>query len=121
VSDARFKPANRLLEPEDFERVFKNNPVRSADESLTLLSVPNSLGYPRLGLAISKKNIKSAAARNRVKRIIRDSFRRHKQELDGLDIVVMARVGADNKNNRELFTSLSNHWQRVVKQCKKSC
>jgi len=36
---------------------------------------------PKLGLSISKKSLKNSIARNRVKRLIRENFRKMKDEL----------------------------------------
>ena len=66
----------------------------------------------RLGLAISKKNCRLAVQRNRLKRIVRESFRSNKEMLGGLDIVVMCQTAASRARNKELFDSLAEHWQR---------
>ena len=79
-----------------------------------MLCRPNELGEARLGLAIAKKNCRLAVARNRLKRIIRESFRTHQASLGGLDIVVMNQQGAEALSNRELFDSLAAHWQRLT-------
>lgn len=42
----------------------------------------------RLGLIVGKKAIARAHARNRVKRIIRDRFRRARKSLGNVDLVV---------------------------------
>ena len=67
----------------------------------------------RLGLAISKKVAKNAFQRNRLKRIIRESFRTHRAELLGVDIVVMCRPGAKEVANAVLFASLNSHWNTI--------
>ena len=76
------------------------------------MSRNNNLAYARLGLAISKKQCKKAVARNRLKRIIRESFRQNQAALGGLDIVVMNRAGAADAETKVLQDSLDNHWQR---------
>jgi len=58
-------------------------------------------------------------ARNRLKRIIRDSFRHVKNQLLGVDIVIMARDPSESAENRELFASLEQHW-RVVARIKRT-
>jgi ribonuclease P protein component len=53
------------------------------------------MGPARLGLVVTKK-IGNSPARNRVKRVCRECFRLWPDWLpDGVDLVVVARVGAD--------------------------
>lgn len=118
--DYGFPRCVRLLKGSDFQSVFKGTECRSSDQVLTLLARHNGLGHARLGLAISKRFIKTAVGRNRVKRVIRDSFRRHQSLLVGLDIVVMSREGALKASNPELRKSLEAHWRRVAKRCETS-
>ena len=70
------------------------------------------MNLARLGLAVSKKHCRRATARNRIKRIIRESFRQQQDMLTGLDIVVINRPAATEASNREMFDSLEQHWQR---------
>jgi len=78
----------------------------------TVLSRSNRNKGARLGLAIAKKNCRLAVQRNRLKRIVRESFRSHKRELDGLDVVVMCQTEASRAGNKKLFDSLAAHWHR---------
>ena len=88
---------------------------RSRDKLFTVLCRDNEGRAARLGLAISKKHCKAATGRNRIKRLIRESFRQHQATLAGLDIVVMNQPAARNSNNRQIFDSLHGHWQRCAK------
>jgi len=74
---------------------------------------PNHGQPARLGLAISRRQARRAVDRNRLKRLVRESFRRHGDLLHGLDLVVMNRPGAQQRDNRELFRSLELHWSRL--------
>jgi ribonuclease P protein component len=67
----------------------------------------------RLGLAISKKQIRRAVDRNRLKRHIRESFRRHRKQLMGLDLVVMARPAAGLADKKQLNTSLAELMRKL--------
>lgn len=78
----------------------------------TVLYRPNDGDEPRLGLAIGKKNCRLASGRNRLKRIIRESFRQNRQALGGVDIVVLNQPAAAKAGNKALFESLDMHWQR---------
>jgi ribonuclease P protein component len=104
----------RLLHGRDFEAVFRDKSSRSSDNRWTLLARPNTLENARLGMAISKRVLKNAVDRNRIKRIVRESFRCHQQELSGLDIVLMCRNEVKQIANKELFDSLNTHWQRII-------
>lgn len=89
------------------------------DTHLTVLARQNGLDHARLGLAISKRMIKTAVGRNRVKRQIRESFRHHQTQLAGLDIVVLSRNAAAQASNLELRNSLQAHWERLLKRISK--
>jgi len=69
---------------------------------------------PRLGLAISKKHCRKATARNRIKRVIRESFRQHQQELSGLDVVVINQPAAGMANAITMNESLEQHWKKCL-------
>ena len=119
VRETRFSKRVRLLQPDEFSRVFKKA-HRSSDRQLTILAAPNDLGFPRLGLAISKKHAKRAVDRNRIKRLIRESFRLNQASLPAADFVVMAKPITKSATNQAIFDSLAIHWNRLAKLCAKS-
>ena len=108
---------NRLPGKSGFNNVFKQS-QRSADRFFTVLYCSNELGYPRLGLAIAKRNCRLAVQRNRLKRLIRESFRLARPLIGGVDIVVMSRPRAHIATNPDLFDSLQQHWRRLSKRRK---
>jgi len=107
----RFGKNNRLLDAAAFGRVFQKA-SRSRDNLFTVLCRRNDEGAARLGLAISKKHCRQATKRNRMKRIIRESFRQQQASLTGLDIVVINQPAAASASNRQVFRSLESHWRR---------
>ena len=111
----RLQKENRLLDAAAFSRVFKKA-TRSRDKWFTVLCRKNDKDIARLGLAISKKHCRKAHSRNRIKRIVRESFRQHQALLAGLDVVVINQPPAATAANRPLFDSLAGHWQRCEKQ-----
>ena len=116
---ARLQKRARLLKASEFKRVF-DKAVRSSDQYFTVLARQNDIGIPRLGLAISKKRAKLAVTRNRLKRIIRESFRNKQHELCGADYIVLAGFKSNRATNSRLIQSLEQHWQKLNKLCVKS-
>ncbi|AGF78305.1 ribonuclease P protein component [Desulfocapsa sulfexigens DSM 10523] len=48
--------------------------IRRHHKGFSLIFCPNELGYNRIGISIHRK-LKGAVKRNRIKRIVRESFR----------------------------------------------
>ena len=94
----------------DFNYVF-DNPIKSADSAYTILARVGQADGPRLGVIASKKNISSAVNRNRMKRIIRESFRAHKAIIHTLDVVVICKKNSERILNEKLFERLHKHWK----------
>jgi ribonuclease P protein component len=78
------------------------------------------LDFARLGLAISRKAARRATQRNRLKRLSREAFRHHRDGLAGLDVIVMARPGADRLDNQELRASLEKLYAQLPARCASS-
>jgi ribonuclease P protein component len=64
-----------------------------------------------LGLAVSRKVSKRATERNRIKRVIRESFRAEREELPALDVLVIARTSTSGTPNPALHVELGRAWQ----------
>jgi ribonuclease P protein component len=73
----------------------------------------NELGHARLGLAISKRVSKRAVERNRIKRLLRESFRRVRAQLPPIDLMVMAREQAAGLSGPELLAEIDGLWNRL--------
>jgi ribonuclease P protein component len=73
----------------------------------------NELGYARMGLAVSKRVSKRAVERNRIKRLLRESFRRVRSQLPAVDLMVMAREQAAGVPGPELLAELDALWRRL--------
>ena len=108
----------RLLCAKEFDAVFSKG-KKIVDRSFMLVVSRNQLEHARLGLIVSKKTGgKLAVDRNRIKRVIRESFRHQQHQLDGLDIVVVTRGGANNVTNFNLRLELDKQWNRLKQQFK---
>lgn len=84
-----------------------------------MLAVPNELDHARLGIAITKRHVRRAVVRNRIRRQIRESFRLHQEQVAGLDVVVLGRAGIGQLDGRILRSELDRTWELLAKRCKK--
>ncbi|MBO1898436.1 ribonuclease P protein component [Shewanella sp. BF02_Schw] len=105
----------RLLTPAQFKSVF-SNPIKASSAEITLLAIPNSEQHPRLGLTVAKRFVKRANQRNRIKRVIRDSFRLHQQDIPDIDIVVLVRNGVMEMENAELHKLIEKLWRKLSRR-----
>lgn len=111
-----FLRSHRLLTPADFRRVMDNPALRASQPGFLLLASENGLPEARIGFVLPKRRVRLAVARNRVKRIIRESFRRRQALLAGLDIVFMARDGLDRIDNPDLRARLEQQFQYLARK-----
>lgn len=65
---------------------------------------------------MSRRVSRRAVDRNRIKRVIRESFRQHCTGREGLDFVVLPTPAAVTADNQDLFGSLCKHWDRLSKK-----
>ena len=107
----------RLIKPADFKRVFRK-PMVSRDHCFKVLARANDKSCSRLGMAVSRKVDKRAVGRNRIKRVIRESFRKafnapSDASRKTLYIVVLHVQKSATICNKALFSSLEKHWLRL--------
>ena len=95
---------------------FDDAPFRASHQHFLILARLNQQAQPRLGLVMAKKHMKLAVERNRMKRLVRESFRLHQQDFSGLDVVVLSRKGMDSLSNSEFTQQLHQQWQRIFKK-----
>jgi len=107
---------SRLLTPKEFRYVFEK-PKKIRGEAIDFYVRANNKSHPRLGLAVPKKAIKSAVMRNRMKRLLRERFRKENTPLGGYDVIVMIKPGIIRFPASEYAGVVMQHWQRFIKQC----
>jgi ribonuclease P protein component len=75
---------------------------RVSSSSITLFALPGTHECCRLGITVTRK-VGGAVVRNRVKRVLRDVFRRHRTELrPGLDLVINAHRSITERTTSEI-------------------
>ena len=110
-------PAQRRLRRKpDFEAVYARG-RRMGNGFFGVTARLNDEGRPRLGLAVASKMAGGSVERNRIRRVVRESFRLHQHELPAVDIVVSARARARGAINRELRAQIEELWRKVQEQC----
>ena len=72
---------------------------------------------PRIGLAVASRTAGGSVQRNRIRRVIRESFRLHQHELPAADLVVSARARARGATGAEMHAALAALWKKVAQQC----
>ncbi|RMG91491.1 MAG: ribonuclease P protein component [Zetaproteobacteria bacterium] len=110
-----FPVSRRLRRKEDFSALRSGHRIQG--RLLVLVYRKNNVGFPRLGMAVSRK-FGSAVARNRLKRLIREQFRLRQHELPACDILIFPRRHADIQSDfihdlDVLFSRLSDRLRGV--------
>ena len=110
-------PAQRRLRRKaDFDAAYARG-RRFGDGFFGVIAFLNDKGGPRLGLAVAVRAAGGGVERNRIRRIIRESFRLHQHELPNVDLIVSARARAKDATGQDLRASLAELWKKVSEQC----
>ncbi len=80
----------------------------------------NTLNHARLGLAVSRKASPHAVVRNRIKRVVREVFRQRRDQLDALDLIIIAHPQAATATKAELAQAATQLVQKLARSCVKS-
>lgn len=117
---ARLPPQARLKTAAQFKQALEGG-RRLSGPALSLVyrqPAPAPDG-PRLGLAISRRQLPRAVDRNRIKRLARESFRQQ-AGLPAADVVLMAARTARQCSNAQLRAALDTLWNQLTIRCAKS-
>lgn len=88
--------------------------MRAASRSFVLFGMPNGRSESRIGLTVTRK-IGGAVVRNRIKRMLRDLFRRNRTKLlPPLDLVVNVLPPCHGRAARELERELLSSFSRLA-------
>jgi ribonuclease P protein component len=106
----RFERADRLLRWRDFQRLSRVGDQVVARPFVVLMASSDRASggeRPRLGVTVSRR-VGNAVVRNRVKRAVREWFRRSRGSFERrLEIVVIARRGVKELSTREIWGVLN--------------
>ena len=82
-------PELRLKHQAEFSHVLGKR-LRLFSRFYTISYLSNAKPHSRIGFVISKRQVKKAHDRNRLRRIAKEAFRLRQDEIFGLDLVIMA-------------------------------
>ncbi|MGA0381878.1 MAG: ribonuclease P protein component [Arenicellales bacterium] len=116
MSNHGLPASGRLLGSVDFNGVLSKR-QRNSDQLFIVYAASNGLDRGRLGVTVSRKVSLRAVRRNRVKRLIRESFRHHPDIARGCDFVVIAKQATTSASNEDIIASLENHWSEAKARC----
>ena len=113
---ARFTKAQRLLTPAAFREVF-DAPERKLHQSHLMAFVrANTQDKPRVGMAITKRKVPTAVARNLIKRQIREQFRLKCLNIENKDIVFIVKKSIKDIDKNELKNQINSIFKKIEKK-----
>jgi ribonuclease P protein component len=104
----------RLRKPAEFAAVFSTG-KRLRGRAFTIIALRREEPPARLGLAVGKRASKLSVERNRIKRLVRESFRA--QTLPSCWVVVTAAPCSSEMASADLRADLDKLWGRVISTC----
>ena len=107
-----FGKERRILRRAEYLQIYETG-RRIAGRSLVFFLRPGTGGAPRLGITITKKT-GSSVVRNRLRRRIRELFRRTKPFAASVDVVVNVRPGSEKAADRELAEDFARLARKAV-------
>ena len=84
---------------------------------LTIIHVAaGPLAISRLGIALTRRLVRSSVDRNFVKRALREAFRRHPVKHSGFDCVVTLRVRYERSQVAALVAEIHGHFDQLHRE-----
>ena len=111
------KYSESLKKNRDFQQVYKRG-TSKANRYLVMYVLENHDRHMenRLGISVSKK-VGNSIVRHRLTRLIRESYRLQEERFRcGLDIIVIARIGAKEKGYKEIVGAMLHlaHLHKII-------
>ncbi|MBN1637224.1 MAG: ribonuclease P protein component [Deltaproteobacteria bacterium] len=113
MSNENFPKSERLRKRHEFKKAESAKIARLSTKHLVILIAPNSKNHSRIGFTVSKK-IGKAVKRNKIRRLLREIYRKHKELFQpGYDYVIIAKaqkqIWSQEELYREITGALSTH------------
>ena len=111
-SDNSFPAKFKIKTPRDFRNILSEG-TKTHSENFILYVKPNSLGFPRLGVSVGKKASASSVRRNRMKRVLREVFRKNKPAFYSNDVVFVVKNDVSDKKFSGLYSEIKKLVNRI--------
>src|SRR3990167_6733198 len=108
-----FSSKQRVRHGAHFQQIYAAR-QRSAGQYYVLYYRENPVGYPRLGVVVSRRNVRKAVMRNRAKRLARERFRYYQTKMGSVDLIFSAKPKAALGTKQELRQCLDGLFQPFV-------
>ncbi|WWO98940.1 MAG: ribonuclease P protein component [Candidatus Dasytiphilus stammeri] len=99
----------RLFKSKDFNWVLQQS-IKINRSYIMTLHCPNSCKHARIGFIISKNQVQHAYQRNRIKRLIRESFRLNQEKLPSMDFILIIKQELSLMKNKIIIEKLNKLW-----------
>jgi len=110
ITTRAFHREHRLTQKQEYDRVLKSRAaLRLSCGCFKIVAMKRGGAEARLGLIVGKRQLKRAVDRNRVKRVVRESFRNCRVDLPAVDIVFQLVTAPDDRFERDVV----NVWKRL--------
>ncbi|PIE47797.1 MAG: ribonuclease P protein component [Gammaproteobacteria bacterium] len=113
-NDYKYPKTARLLSSKQFKNVFDFSDKKIHQPHLMTFIKKNELKNARLGLAITKKKVPTAVARNNLKRLIREDFRICNKNLGNVDIVFIVKKPIKEISDNELKKQIKVIFNKIM-------
>lgn len=104
-SDSSFPAKFKIKTSRDFRNILAEG-TKTHSKNFILYVKPNSLGFPRLGVSVGKKASPSSVRRNRMKRVLREVFRKNKPAFSSNDIVFVIKNDVSDGKFSDLYSEI---------------
>ena len=111
MADAAFPRTVRLVRKAEIDEVFRRG-RRVSCKMMRLHALPNGRDLPRLAVSVPKR-IGNAVARNRWKRLLRESFRLNRDAFGSYDLLAIPGHPPGDLKRREVEQALLNLIRRI--------
>ena len=112
-----FDASMRLKQKAEFDYVFQAKKRISSKNFLVYYRLSlHATEAPRIGVVVSRKKARRAVVRNRIRRIVKESFRLGRDQLPPFDFIVIPKDGILTATAQEWRQCIDQLWARLAKR-----